>query len=216
MYFLPSRLNTKAHKQQPLARWLLLVIYNVYFHPLSKFPGPKHMAASRIPYALHLKKGTLNEAIHQAHKKYGEVVRIAPDELSFTSGETAWQDIYGFRTAKQDKGSYMKDHLFYNIPPNGVPSINTPISDREHSRHRRILAHAFSDKALREQESLIQQHVNLLIFRLKEQCEGPDHGRVYDSSSHTPLCWRDFAASLTYIIPTATWSIGLNTPLSMS
>lgn len=38
-----------------------------------------------------------------------------------------------------------------------------------HSRHRRLLAHAFSDKALREQEPLIKEYVDLLMQRLRER-----------------------------------------------
>ena len=40
--------------------------------------------------------------------------------------------------------------------------------DGDHSRYRRLLSHAFSDKALREQEPLIKQYVDLLISRLHE------------------------------------------------
>ncbi|KAF2102014.1 isotrichodermin C-15 hydroxylase [Rhizodiscina lignyota] len=147
--------------------------YNVYLHPLSKFPGPKFMAASRIPYAWHLYHGTLNATVHEAHKKYGEVVRVAPNELSFTSGETAWEDIYGLHPSKTSKGQWLKDtKLFYQPAPNGVASIIGQPTVRGHAKHRRTLAHAFSDKALREQEGILQQYVNLLIIRLNEQCEG--------------------------------------------
>lgn len=154
------------------------------------------MAASGIPYAWHLYKGTLNETLHDAHKKYGEVIRLTPTELSFTSGDTAWQDIYGFRSSKDNKVPYLKDMDWYNIrmttflhivwqrvcssilAPNGVPAIVAAPTVAYHTRHRRLLAHAFSDKALREQEYLLQQYVDLLIFRLGEQCEGKDRGMV--------------------------------------
>jgi cytochrome P450 len=50
--------------------------------------------------------------------------------------------------------------------PNGVSSILTVESDVEHSRIRRVLAHAFSEKAMREQEPLIQQYIDMLIESL--------------------------------------------------
>jgi cytochrome P450 len=50
--------------------------------------------------------------------------------------------------------------------PNGVSSILTVESDVEHSRMRRVLAHAFSEKAMREQEPLIQQYIDMLIESL--------------------------------------------------
>ena len=136
------------------------------------------MAASRFPYHWHLYHGTLNQTVHEAHKKYGEVVRVAPNELSFISGETAWQDIYGFQSAKRSKGPYLKDSMWYNPAPNGVWHVVGAISNADHSRHRRNLAHAFSDRALREQESILQHYIDLLVLRLKEQCESKARGKV--------------------------------------
>ena len=52
-------------------------------------------------------------------------------------------------------------------PPNGEHGILTV--DREnHARMRRLISHAFSDKALREQEGFLQGYVELLIKGLKE------------------------------------------------
>ncbi|KAF4301045.1 Cytochrome P450 [Botryosphaeria dothidea] len=142
------------------------VIYNLYFHPLRKFPGPRIYATSRIPYIFALLGGKINQTIVDAHKKYGEVVRIAPDELSFISGDTAWQDIYGFRGAK--KPEFGKDLHWYSVSPNGVRSMLST-SREDHARVRRIFSHAFSDKALREQEPLIQRYIDLLVQRLHEK-----------------------------------------------
>ena len=55
---------------------------------------------------------------------------------------------------------------------NGAESILTVRSDVEHSRMRRVLAHAFSEKSMREQELLIQEYVNLLMSSLHEAAEG--------------------------------------------
>ncbi|KAF4543390.1 Cytochrome p450 protein [Lasiodiplodia theobromae] len=141
------------------------VIYNIYFHPLRHFPGPKLYAASRLPYAIDLLRGTLVKRITELHNKYGEVIRIAPEELSFTSADTAWQDVYGFRGSK--KPEMQKDRKWYSTAPNGVTSIIE--SNREdHSRQRRAYSHAFSDRALREQEPLIQKYISLLLQRLTD------------------------------------------------
>lgn len=43
--------------------------------------------------------------------------------------------------------------------------------DADHSRYRRLLSHAFSDKALREQEPLIKKYVDLFISRLHENAK---------------------------------------------
>ena len=101
------------------------------------------------------------------HDKYGEVVRISPNEIDFISGETAWQDIYGFRTGKLKGHENMpKDLAWYAQPPNGTHIIVA--NDEDHNRFRKTLSHAFSDKALGRQESLLQGYVDLLVSRLKE------------------------------------------------
>jgi hypothetical protein len=36
----------------------------------------------------------------ELHEEYGDVVRLAPNEVSFISADSAWSEIYGFRTGK--------------------------------------------------------------------------------------------------------------------
>ncbi|KAF2147309.1 uncharacterized protein K452DRAFT_282310 [Aplosporella prunicola CBS 121167] len=150
-----------------IAYYVGMGIYNIFFHPLRRFPGPKLYAASRIPYSIDTARGTMVSTIDAAHKKYGDVVRIAPDELSFIS-EKAWQDIYGFRG--QRKPEMVKDRTWYAAPPNGVHSIITAARE-DHARVRRVFSHAFSDKALKEQEPLVQGYFDTLIRLLHEKAE---------------------------------------------
>lgn len=111
--------------------------------------------------------GTTVDNVNALHAKYGEVVRISPNEVSFTSGDTAWQDIYGFRTGKL-KGhlNMQKDPAWYAQPPRATHIIVA--SDDDHSRFRKVLSHSFSEKALANQEGLLQGYVDLLVNRLKE------------------------------------------------
>jgi hypothetical protein len=76
------------------------VIYNLYFHPLAKFPGPKRAAISNLFYARHWyvilghglylltgsrAGGRWAYVLEDLHNKYGPVVRYAPDDLYVTS-----------------------------------------------------------------------------------------------------------------------------------
>ncbi|KAI9875449.1 MAG: hypothetical protein M1830_008463 [Pleopsidium flavum] len=149
-------------------------VYNIYFHPLRSFPGPKSFAATRISHVRSLLTGQLSSNVKDLHDEYGEIVRIAPDELSF-NGPQAWRDIYGHR---QGHKSFVKDYAFFGTPLEGVHSIITTPSDADHSRMRRLLAHAFSEKALREQEPLITSYIDLLISKLHQQVQGPNEGKV--------------------------------------
>ncbi|QSS61789.1 benzoate 4-monooxygenase cytochrome P450 [Histoplasma capsulatum] len=75
-------------------------IYNIYFHPLSKFPGPKYLAVGRIPITLATLRGQKAQFRFNAHRKYGDIVRVASNELSFAHAQ-GWRDIYGTQAKLQ-------------------------------------------------------------------------------------------------------------------
>ncbi|KAL1956110.1 hypothetical protein VTO42DRAFT_7629 [Malbranchea cinnamomea] len=140
------------------------IVYNVFFHPLRSFPGPILHAASRIPYCHKLIRGTLPFDVLAMHKKYGDVVRVAPNELAISTPQ-AWKDIMGPR---DEVGKYMN---FYRPTDRNVVNI-VSASREEHSLLRRQLSHGFSEKSMREQESLIGAYIDLLIKRLHELSSG--------------------------------------------
>ncbi|KAL3422646.1 cytochrome P450 [Phlyctema vagabunda] len=146
-----------------LLKFITQAIYNVYFHPLSKYPGPKLYAASNLPNALMATNGTIPYKLKALHEKYGHVVRTAPNELVY-SDAAAQKDIY-MRRPQMPKST-----LYYNSNSDtqGILSVK---SDEDHSRYRRLLSHAFSEKALRGQEPLIKKYIDLLISRLRSKAE---------------------------------------------
>ncbi|KAK2765509.1 hypothetical protein FQN54_008363 [Arachnomyces sp. PD_36] len=149
-------------------------IYDIYFHPLRHFPGPKLQAISNIPFLSAWLAGTNVFQIQKLHEKYGDIVRTSPNALSFRDSQ-AWKDIYGHRT--QGQKNMIKDTVFYGPPDTGNDNLLVS-SDEDHTRQRRLLAHAFSEKALRDQEPLIGIYVDLLVKRLYDQVDGPTRGKV--------------------------------------
>lgn len=102
--------------------------------------------------------------LKELHDTYGDVVRTGPRRLIYRNAQ-GWKDIYGHR--KAGAGSFLKDPQFYTIGPYGPNILNS--NEADHSRERRLLSHAFSEKALRDQEDLIQTYVDLLVARLDEE-----------------------------------------------
>lgn len=126
------------------------------------------MRATRLGYLYKAFKGTLPFDMLDLHKKYGPVVRIAPNELAFAD-PAAWNDIQGHRTKGQLE--FEKAQLFYR--PIETMEIDIISADRtEHGLLRRTLSHGFSDKSLREQQPLIQGYIDKLIERLHENSNG--------------------------------------------
>lgn len=104
------------------------------------------------------------------HLKYGPVVRVAPNELAYTDVR-AWKDIYGHRVGAPE---IVKDpsQSFGDDKDGQHPSI--VFAPREqHSKIRRLLSNAFSDKSLREQEPVLQLYTQLLIHQLSEKLNEP-------------------------------------------
>ncbi|RDW66665.1 cytochrome P450-10 [Coleophoma crateriformis] len=137
-------------------------IYNVFLHPLHKYPGPKSFAATSLPWAITTAKGQWAYCIRSLHDRYGHVVRTGPNELVYCDA-ASMKDILTRRPPMTKSAAY------YNVPPLGTHSILTVKVEADHARYRRVLAHAFSEKALREQEPLIQKYIDLFIARL-HQC----------------------------------------------
>lgn len=147
--------------------YLCSAIYSLYFHALANFPGPKLWAISRVPWAFHTVKGDLWQVLETLHEQYGPIVRIAPDELTTTLPD-AWRDIY---TAKP---LLLKDPHSQTQPLNGAHSLFTAEGDT-HRRIRAVVSNSFSDKALREQATIVESYALQLVARItRESRRGPD------------------------------------------
>lgn len=109
--------------------------------------------------------GRPHKKLLEIHKQYGNVVRVAPDELSFTHPDS-WKEIQGH--VKQGQPENGKDPKIYD------PSFDTSLVSADRDRHgpmRRTLAAAFSARAMAAQQPLINGFIDLLLQRLREQGE---------------------------------------------
>ncbi|CAF9920690.1 hypothetical protein IMSHALPRED_004976 [Imshaugia aleurites] len=154
----------------PLVYLAVTAVYNLFFSPLSRFPGPPLWAISRVFYVRTLMKGDLTRRVKEFHDRYGPVVRLAPNELSFIDGQ-AWQDVYGHHHGGAP--NFPKNPIQSAPDEQGIDAIISA-NDADHARYRRLLSHSFSDKVLREQEYLPQSYITLLMTRLRERAGSSD------------------------------------------
>lgn len=88
-------------------------------------------------------------------------MRVAPNELSYVD-QRAWKDIYGPQKGQRQLEKHTRRG------PKDVPGLFDNPSDEEHARIRKIVALGFSEKAVRENEGVLQGYVDVVIKRLKE------------------------------------------------
>jgi len=74
--------------------YAIYVVYSVFFHPLRRVPGPFLARFSDLWRNIRYFRGSWLDDVVSLHERYGPVVRIAPNEISFVDGE-ALKQLYG-------------------------------------------------------------------------------------------------------------------------
>ncbi|KAJ6025062.1 hypothetical protein N7540_005859 [Penicillium herquei] len=155
----------------PILYLAIQVINNLWLHPLSKYPGPLLWRAFRFPFLLSMMGGKLPHQVKILHERYGDIIRVAPDELSFIDPD-AWRDIY-------TKGrEFVRPDQFKDQPPGKTASNLIACSESEHARLRKILAPGFSEKYAMEQEPIIQSYVDKLFTKLDDRVQNDQSSAV--------------------------------------
>ncbi|KAF4545103.1 Cytochrome P450 [Lasiodiplodia theobromae] len=150
---------------------LYRVVHNVFFHPLSHIPGPWTAALGDFWMASHWLSGTWHRDIEALHQKYGPVVRVAPNELSF-SGVQSIKDIYATRQYTAPN-FFKKCSTFYLQSDVKYPSIGTEVDPVKHSELRKMISPGFSPPTLRSQGYIIMGYVNTLVKQIQERSGQP-------------------------------------------
>ncbi|KAK4210068.1 cytochrome P450 [Rhypophila decipiens] len=148
------------------------IIYNVFLHPLAKFPGPFSARASLLWRFWHTMRGRSHRVIQASHEKYGPVFRISPNELSFAS-TASWKAIYGYPPAGQDQ---LIKGEFYDIFGAAYKTgcIGSERDPAVHSRKKKKLTAAFSSKALADQEPIVQACLDRFVDKLGPMSQKSD------------------------------------------
>lgn len=144
------------------------VVYSLYFHPLAKYPGPFWARLSTIPSWWHTLKQDRHVWLFQLQERYGITVRYRPDSVMINSPD-AFRSIYG------PKGNNTKSQTYAFFPrrPDAQSTLQT-IDNVQHGRKRRVLANAFSERALRGYEPYVKANLDLWVELL--EAEVPEGG----------------------------------------
>ncbi|TGO66285.1 hypothetical protein BOTNAR_0064g00230 [Botryotinia narcissicola] len=173
---------------------ILGIIYRLYFHPLSKFPGPILPAVTLWSEFYHecIQPGQYFLKIAQWHEKYGPIIRIGPNEIHINDPDY-------YNTLFSYNGVRNKDP-FYTAQFN-TPDTEFGAEDHYIHRMRRSALNPFFSKASIERLSPILTSMveklssrlaefrntnEPLIIRLPFQCYTADIVTLYA----TNRCWK--------------------------
>ncbi|OJI89978.1 hypothetical protein ASPTUDRAFT_112521 [Aspergillus tubingensis CBS 134.48] len=122
---------------------LFTVLYRLFFHPLSKYPGPRLAAITSWYAAFYAWRGDLHLQIDAWHKRYGKFVRYSPNSICANSA-TAVFDIYGARANVRKADGYE------TLSASRIPNTLTTNDKQMHRFKRRILGQVYSENGVKD------------------------------------------------------------------
>ncbi|PGH00530.1 hypothetical protein GX51_05745 [Blastomyces parvus] len=144
-----------------LCLWLIVTTFEavkrLFFSPFRKVPGPllaKITGAWLLCVDL---AGRRTLKVHELHAKYGPVVQLGPNELSFSTAESI-DAIYGTGTR------FRKAPMYMTMGQPGVLHLADPAAHRE---RRRLLNHAFAKQHIDEMEPVFQNSIRKVVARVE-------------------------------------------------
>ncbi|TQN68726.1 Cytochrome P450 monooxygenase FUM2 [Colletotrichum shisoi] len=172
-------------------------IYRIWFHPLSKHPGPLLCKLTSTIWAYHFTKGTILQWEAKQHKKYGQTVRLGPNRLSFIDPR-AWKDIYGHKFGQSKPNVKNLDRAAKNLPSGRLPMALEPTT-AGHSAQRKLFNPAFGERAWKDQERLVHKYIEQLMSRVSgEIAASPSGDAVVDIATLWNFMTFDVMGDLTF------------------
>ncbi|THH23060.1 hypothetical protein EUX98_g8119 [Antrodiella citrinella] len=130
-------------------------------HPLAKFPGPIVCKVSKWWLAYQVTQGKVHEYHRELHARYGDVVRIGPNELSF-----ATEDAIAPILKDCPKGPY------FNTRVNGPnPQLDGIRDMDDYARRRKAWNRGMSVAALKDYEELLRVILRDLLLAFENRQE---------------------------------------------
>ncbi|OCL06977.1 cytochrome P450 [Glonium stellatum] len=134
--------------------------------PIRSLPGPLSAKLSSKWLLTKDLAGSKATTVHALHQKYGPVVQLSPNEISFSSIESI-KDIYGQGT------KCIKSPAYDNFGRRGLFQIQDP---EEHRQRAKRVSHIFSQASLLNMEPLVQEQISLLISSIEK-----NSGKQFDA-----------------------------------
>lgn len=127
---------------------VIRIIYNIFFHPLRKIPGPIYTKCSSLWLSYHVYIGDQSSVVHKLHDMYGPIVQIAPNYIDISKND-AIGPLY------IDQGGFNKSSYYRIFELDGHATIFSALSLAERAKRSKAILPLFSTAAVREATGMI-------------------------------------------------------------
>ncbi|KAG0096331.1 hypothetical protein BGZ93_004714 [Podila epicladia] len=148
-----------------IAKRIKKMIANAYFHPLSPIPGNKLVASTYFFTGVASLSGRSHEWLPAFHKRYGKVVRIAPEIVT-----VADKDMIREILVTTD---YPKSIIHQGFELNNQHNLFSSRNKDFHKNRRRLVAPAFGLSYLRSLEPIMHECIGIMLQKVDELLENP-------------------------------------------
>lgn len=163
---MPSLISPQVLGAVALALLLFRLVLTAVKSPARFIPGPWYSRFTQAVLKYHTIRGRRMYYVDDLHRKYGPIVRIAPDEAAVTS-LPATQIIHKI-------GSGFNKSSFYDAITaqrrGNEPGIFSMRGGKPHAARRKLFARPFSQNSLQANwESVIQSKVRLAVSQIRNE-----------------------------------------------
>ncbi|KAF2234093.1 cytochrome P450 [Viridothelium virens] len=141
-------------------------LYRRYASPLRHIPGPFIASCTRGWKFWHVYRGHVETNFIELHRKFGPVVRSAPNEVSFASTAAA-KDIF-----TSGKG-FRKSDFYWVFPPPENPDIFTEVREWKHAQMKRFAVVPYSLSSMQKLTPSIEETERLLLQKIDRFTASP-------------------------------------------
>ncbi|KAF7535628.1 hypothetical protein G7054_g5244 [Neopestalotiopsis clavispora] len=120
-------------------------VYNLYFHALSKYPGPRLAAVSNVWWAYHWLRGKYPWSIAEVLEEYGQTPGLSTPSRMETHSWTDWLDL-----------------------GQGEDGVQWERNPAKHREIRKRLSPTFSVQSLNSKEPTLHRHIDYFVERMRE------------------------------------------------
>ncbi|KAH7405628.1 cytochrome P450 [Phaeosphaeria sp. MPI-PUGE-AT-0046c] len=149
------------------------IIYQRFFHPLARFPGPFLASLTDLWQVSEMLSLQQPYNLTELHARYGQFVRYGPDKLS-TTAEDAIPVVFQKGGRMFPKTEFYDAYGAYGAT---APNIFGMRDEGLHSIRRRHMSHSFSIASVKNMEQYLDANVKILKEKLGGYC---DRGEIFD------------------------------------